>query len=82
MQQTNYAIELFEKAGFTDTYREDTESFYQNYFDSTLKMHEFFLHVFSEEERLGYIPRRMMNRVRYLVFSPRTLEILVMIPMH
>ena len=42
MQQTNYAIELFEKAGFTDTYREDTESFYQNYFDSTLKMHEFF----------------------------------------
>ncbi len=67
MQQTNYAIELFEKAGFTDTYREDTESFYQNYFDSALKMHEFFLHVFSAEERLGYIPRRMMNRVRYLV---------------
>lgn len=67
MRQTNQALELFEKAGFTDMYRENTEAFYRNYFESIFKMHEFFMQIFKAEERLGYIPRRMMNRVRYLV---------------
>lgn len=77
MQSTNVPNDieqLFETAGFSDYYRNDTVDFYSVYFDDTSKMNSFFADVFGNEEKLNYTPRRMMNRVRYLVSFANNIE--------
>lgn len=78
MQNTNTSNnnleQLFESAGFSDYYRKKTVDFYSAYFIDTSKMNKFFSDVFSNEEKLNYTPRRMMNRVRYLVSLANNIE--------
>lgn len=78
MQNTNTPNndleQLFESAGFGDYYRKDTVEFYSTYFIDTSEMNKFFSDVFSNEEKLNYAPRRMMNRVRYLVSLANNIE--------
>lgn len=77
MQNTNELNNLellFETAGFSDYYRKDTVEFYSAYFDNASEMNDFFSAVFGNEEKLNYAPRRMMNRVRYLVSLANNIE--------
>jgi hypothetical protein len=48
--------------------------FYSAYFDNASEMNDFFSAVFGNEEKLNYAPRRMMNRVRYLVSLANNIE--------
>lgn len=67
MQHYGDINQLFESVGFSNEYRNDTVIFYSKYFDTDAEMNAFFEDVFANEGRLNYAPRRMMNRVRYLV---------------
>ena len=60
------AEQIFEKADFVSEYRQETESFYRPYFSSEEEMIQFFVSVFSDEDKVC-VPRRMINQIRRFV---------------